>query len=401
MKILVLSGSQEAMSRAAVRLEHDEPAWQVLVRSGAFDGIGPLVDQESPDVLVLEDAGDTSPALGAVDAIVSRHPGLFVMMASSRQDTERLVEVMRAGVREVLPSPLALETLEPALRRAAAWVERRPGVQRGDLIGFMSAKGGSGATFIATNVGYQLAATGSKVLLIDLNLQFGEALLNLHDRKAHSDVVQLARDLPRLDAALLAASVVAITPNFGILAAPDDPGQSLDVRPEQLGAILDLAARHHDYVLLDLNCSLDELTVHALDRVHRLMVVVQARLPYLRNAIRLLDVFRSLGYSSDKVSCVVNRFERSSEIGLAQVQAALAVARIHTLPNAYQDVARSIDLGVPFKSIADPHPVQAAICRLADALRPAGAVLPPKPAAGLFARLRGSDRQDVLGAVAS
>ena len=41
----------------------------------------------------------------------------------------------------------------------------------------------------------------------------------------------------------LSASVVQITSNFEILAAPDDPAQSLQVKPEHLDAILNVAVR--------------------------------------------------------------------------------------------------------------------------------------------------------------
>ncbi|MEZ5610216.1 MAG: AAA family ATPase [Rhodocyclaceae bacterium] len=55
----------------------------------------------------------------------------------------------------------------------------------------MSCKGGSGASFLATNLGYALAErSGKRVLLIDLNLQFGDAVLYVSD---HRPNISLAR----------------------------------------------------------------------------------------------------------------------------------------------------------------------------------------------------------------
>ena len=55
------------------------------------------------------------------------------------------------------------------------------------------------------------APQARRYLLIDLNLQFGEAVLTVHDRKATSDIAEVARNLSRLDASFLSASTVQVT----------------------------------------------------------------------------------------------------------------------------------------------------------------------------------------------
>ena len=114
----------------------------------------------------------------------------------------------------------------------------------------MPCKGGSGATFLATNLGWQLAETKS-VLLIDLNLQFGDALAFVHDGKAPSTLADVAKDIGRLDASLLAASTVKVAPNFSILAAPEDLAHAMEVKPEHIDAILSVAVTQYDFVMLD------------------------------------------------------------------------------------------------------------------------------------------------------
>ena len=43
-----------------------------------------------------------------------------------------------------------------------------------------------------------------------------------------------------------------MSPTFGILAAPQDPAEAVDVRPEHIETILDLAVRHYDFVVVDM-----------------------------------------------------------------------------------------------------------------------------------------------------
>ncbi|REM66523.1 histidine kinase, partial [Mycobacterium tuberculosis] len=77
-------------------------------------------------------------------------------------------------------------------------------------------------------IAYQLSRERS-VLLIDLNLQFGDALSYVSDLRPSSTMADVARDIGRLDASLLAASVVAVSPGFSILPAPEDLSRAMDV----------------------------------------------------------------------------------------------------------------------------------------------------------------------------
>ncbi len=107
--------------------------------------------------------------------------------------------------------------------------------RRGEVMAFLSCKGGSGATFLATNLGYAIAAIQKKrVLLIDLNLQFGDAALFVSDRRPAATLSDVVRDIDQIDAALVQSSVVEVLPNFGVLASPEDPTHAAEIRPEHV-----------------------------------------------------------------------------------------------------------------------------------------------------------------------
>jgi pilus assembly protein CpaE len=276
---------------------------------------------------------------------------------------------MRAGVREVLPSPVTPSALDAAVNRIGAKLVSAQAKNTGKILAFMPCKGGSGATFLATNLGYQLAETKT-VLLIDLNLQFGDALSFVHDGKPTSTLADIARDIGRLDASFLAASSVKIAPNYSIMAAPEDPSQAIEVKPEHIDAILGLAVTQYDFILLDMNRTLDTLSIKALDRAYRIYPVLQAELAYLRNAGKLLNAFKALGYPKEKMELIVNRFEKSGEIGLDDIQRTLGSISLRTVPSSYKEVSTSINQGNPLIKMARSNAVTKKLVELMSSVSP-------------------------------
>ena len=370
MKIAIISPSAQSLQEISTILEHGNPSHIVTRHQGGISKLRTLAEQEHPDVIIVEGLCHDASELGPIEFVTSHYPQMIIIMLCSQQTSEFLINAMRVGVREVLPSPASKDALEAAIIRAEAKLGLRSTQRSGRVIAFLSCKGGSGATFLATNLGHQIGADGKKVLLIDLNLQFGEALLTVHNRKATSDIAEVARNLARLDASFLKASTVAVSANFEILDVPVDPAQSLQIKPEHLDAILNVAVNQYDFIILDVNRNLDDVTIKALDRAHNIFLVVQMLLPYLRNANRMMTVFRSLGYAQDKVELLVNRFWKNGDIGLEDLRTSLGVTKMRVIPNGYKEVAKAINQGEPLVTVSKSSAVVKAIGELAQSLLP-------------------------------
>ncbi|HEX8787998.1 MAG TPA: hypothetical protein VF793_17570, partial [Telluria sp.] len=220
--------------------------------------------------------------------------------------------------------------------------------------------------------------------LVDLNLQFGDASSFVQEGKPSRTLTDLTRDIKRLDAALLNASTIHITPSYHVLAAPDEPAQAADVRPEHIDAILKLAVTQYDIVLLDIPRVIDASLMAALDRAVSIFLVLQASVPHLRNADRLLSVFRSLDYPKDKVQLILNRYDKRNEITLDKIERALGSFEIHTIANGYRQVSTAINHGIPLMQLERKHGVIRSLTELGGSMTPASG----QPA-GLFGRLFG------------
>jgi pilus assembly protein CpaE len=123
-------------------------------------------------------------------------------------------------------------------------------------------------------------------------------------------------------------------------------------------------------VVLDVGRNLDTLAIHALDRAWRVYPVMQASVPDVRHARRLLEAFRSLGYAPEKTEVIVNRYDKAAEIGLEQVQRSLGTARMRTVPNSFKEVSKSINQGDALGKSARNNPVARQLAELALALSP-------------------------------
>jgi pilus assembly protein CpaE len=383
MKIVLISSRLQAFEGVCEHLERGDRGRVVTRQEGGIQDLRLAADHDQPDVILVECSNLDSGSLSVVERVSDQYPRMAIILIGGQQDPEFLIQAMRVGIREVLVAGASRETVEAAVSRVETKLGLRIRQRSGQVIAFVSSKGGSGATFLATNLAHQLGSGGKKVLLIDLNLQFGEAILTIHDQAQSSDIAAIARNIGRLDASLLHASTVKVSNHFSILAAPEDPAQALQVSSEHLNAILDIAVEEYDFTVLDLNRTLDDLTIRALDRADQIYLVLQAMLPYIRNAKRVLTVFRSLGYVSEKVEVVVNRFGRGAEVGLDDLRASLGPNRIRTVPNGFRDVADAINQGQPLAAIAPSGVVSKAISDWAQALLPK-----PEPiSGGLLSRL--------------
>lgn len=331
-----------------------------------------VMQKELPDVVLLEQQAPDERDFEQVEAASMRSPGVMVLLISPDTGLNTLKRAMRAGVRDLLPAPLNGQTVQAAVEylKDAKALNSRVEENNGTLYAFMPAKGGCGCTFLVTNLAYLLHKAGKRVLLIDLNLYFGDAAAFLTDRRTEASVVDLARQSRRLDGALLEASVLKVRDDLHVLTAPDLPYQLEEVTPDTLAAVIALARSEYDFVLLDLGRTMDPATVKALDLSERIHLVLVQSLPALKDAQRMVKVFEGLGYPNEKVQLVLNQYSRSSQIPLGDVENATRHKVNRMLPASSEAVQTSINQGVPLAKLAARDPVARALQDWAQELSP-------------------------------
>jgi pilus assembly protein CpaE len=340
---------------------------------------------EHPE-LVIVDATDMDDAdVELLERVARHYPAAHLMLLTGQHQPELLIRAMRAGVREVLQLPLVHRALHEAMDRIGA-TAGASSLRDGKVLAFIACKGGSGATFISTNFGYALASLADKkVLLIDLHGQFGDATLYVSDQKPAMTLSDVCSQIARIDGPFLDSCLVHVARGFGVLAAADDPATAKEAKPEHIDTILRLARQHYDFILLDVGRQIDAVSLRALDNTDTIYPVLQLALPDIRDARRLLDIFRSLGYAPDNIRLIVNRYEKGGKLRLQDLHSALGAEVVHTVPNDYVAVTDSVNQGVPVLQLAR---TSAAARSLAELVELVTARRVPE-SKGLFDRLFG------------
>lgn len=370
MKIAVISPNKQHVENIMPILQAEEHAHTVLLFEGGLDTLNSVADREFPELIIMESVGNGHELIAALEGVSQRHASMKFIILCQQVSSDDLIQAMRIGVRDVLPIPVATDALKEAVARIEhSLVREEKPPHKGRVLAFIPCKGGSGATFLATNLAYVLAAEhGKRVVLLDLNLQFGDAALFMSDSVPDTTLADVAQEISRVDASFLTSSLVHVLPNFGILAAPENPVKAMDVTPEDMAVLLKLAVTEYDYVILDCCRNMDLVNIKALDQADMIFLVLQETLPFVRNAKRLISTLQSLDYNPDKVHLIVNRYEKGGDLQLDDVERTLGLQVKITFCNSYETVAASVNQGMPILKLAKRDPVTKALLKLGQDL---------------------------------
>lgn len=332
--------------------------------------------QQSPDLaraqlLLISVTAPSAEQLASLEQLLDAHPQLSALLLCDSLHQTPLLAAMRAGISSVLFWPLSPDNLQHELARLARKVAPPAAQRQGQVLAFISAKGGAGSTFIACNLAHALSQHG-RVLLLDLNRQFADADLYLGERQTGSTVRELFAQADRLDAGLLKACVHNIQQDLDLLVGPGDPIQGASLLAEPLPKILTLAREQYEFVVIELGQSIDALTIAALDQAQQIFTVLRQDLLHLYAGKRLLDILQELGYRRDQVQLLVNCFDKSAPINLKSLQEAMEIRQIRTLSDDPAAARRSQHEGRLLQQVA-PR------CRLLRELTALAAECNPQP----------------------
>ncbi len=370
MKIVIISLDKALMEELRSTLQSKSSQRHFFLFEGGVDNAIKFVGREQPDLVILDGASLEMEQLDALERAGLQYENTPYIVLSRNVTPTFLIGAMRIGVKDVLPLPLVAKDLQVAVKRIESKLKPAASTQKAaKVVAFIASKGGSGATFLACNLGYILAAEYKvNVALLDLNLQFGDAALFVSDQVPSNTLADVAGNISRLDASLLTSSMVQVLPNFGMLASPEDAERATEVKPEHVEALLKLAKTQYDYVILDVGRTLNATSVKALDSADLIFVVLQETLPFIRDSKRLISTLQSLGYAKEKIRLIINRYERGGDIQLEDVEATLGMNVVDVIPNSYATVSASVNQGVPIMKISRHDPVTKALQEMAQRL---------------------------------
>ena len=314
---------------------------------------------------------DSNTSLQAIRKYTESDSRSAVIGIAERIPSELLLDAVRAGVDEFATPPLDDERIRESVRNAC----RKKGILQpngspagGKVLTVFSGKGGSGKTMLATNLAYHLRLIGgASVIVVDLNLQFGNAAMFLDLQPRHT-IIDCLRGDSVVEDEILVRMPCTHSSGLSLLSVPDDPADSDQVRPEHVQALLQALRKRYDFVIADTSSSFDELNLAALDVSDRIILVSDTLVPSVRNTQRCLRVFEKLDYDDEKIVLVVNRCDRRVGSKPKELQQAFGRPVAAFVPNDFETVMNSVDAGLPVAETAEKSAVVAALQELAISL---------------------------------
>ncbi len=303
----------------------------------ALDDVPRLLERYH-DIILIDVDSNPEYAIKLVEGICSKDLAT-VMVYSERANRDMVVRCMRAGAREFLTLPLEQNTMHEALDRAAPVhrsTARSEKSSNGRMLVLLGAKGGSGVTTVACNLGVALAQeAGQSTLLIDLGLPMGDAALNL-GIVAESSTDNALLDPGRLDASFFSKLLVKHSSGLFVLAAPSKVPK-VQASQEGIDKLLSVARRNFENVVVDLGSRLDLMDTTLFRDADTIFLVTQAGISELRNSNRLISQFFS--EDSQRLEIVINRFDPGS-LGVTEehIAKALTMPARWKIPDDYSSV---------------------------------------------------------------
>jgi len=281
-------------------------------------------------------------------AAIREHTRAPIALIASGEASRLLEEALDADVADVLLLPQLPENVVFALRKAAHAI-RKPDPARGHdgtIVTVCSPKGGTGKTVLATNLATQLAKhAGKKTLLLDLDLQFGDAaiMLGVEPEKTIFDLVVAPGEL---DSEKLLGYTTRHPSGLDMLPAPLRPEDAELVTEAKVARLLEVARASFDVIVVDTSPFFHGPMLSTLDRTGVLLLLCGLDVPTLKNVKLALQTLELLSFPRGRIQVVLNRANTKVGMKPNEVEQALGLKLRHKVPSD-RAVPLSVNQGKP------------------------------------------------------
>jgi pilus assembly protein CpaE len=256
---------------------------------GVNEAIAELAERPSPSLLIVDVHGVEDPTARIRDLANVCEPTTGVIVVGEMNDIRFYRDLKAAGVVEYYFKPLVralvMQTCDGILQGSTA----RPPSRTGKLVFSMNVRGGAGATTIAVATAWHLAVgLKRRVCLLDLDLQFGDAALQLDVKPSHA--LREALDHPtRVDELFLDRGMAHADQRLGVLAALEPLDETLVPAEAAVLPLLERLLRRDRYVFVDIPVTTAPGLMHVLHLPSIVLMVSGGSLVNARDVARFRE----------------------------------------------------------------------------------------------------------------
>lgn len=344
------------------------------------------VDSEDEDNLIL---------LGEIIS-QAKTRGIKVILIADDVSPAALHQLLRQGADEFVPYPLPenellaaverIRTPEPELQyhpapQPAATPAKSSRNREGVLIAVHGLSGGTGATTLAVNLGWELVLAAKKgeaaprVCILDFDLQFGSVSTYL-DLPRRDAVFEMLSDTESMDDDVFMQALMPFEDKMHVLTAPADIIPLDLITSEDILRVTELARRHFDYVIVDMPKTLVQWSEAILNAAHVYFATLELDMRSAQNALRMKRALQAEDLPFDKIRFVLNRGPKFTDLNgksrVKRLAESLGISIDLQMPDGGKSVTQAGDHGLPLAQSAAKNPLRKEIAKLASSLHDLG-----------------------------
>jgi pilus assembly protein CpaE len=366
----------------ALEVETDSIGW-VQSATAAEEA---LINADGPiDVLVLSPEVKEPDALGLAEFVGRSAPGTAIVMVRDHTWNGLLPAAMRAGIRDVVDLTQGSEELRDAVERAIAWATnlRSTGTrelasnERGRIISVFSSKGGTGKTFLTTNLAAAIAdVTGEDTAVVDLDFDMGDVFTYFGTETSANiqDLMLLGEGGTREE---IRGQGRQLGENLWGYGAPSDPTAETPAG-EQIGKFLRAIRGAFRYVVVDASVDYSDSALVCFDLSDDICLVTGLDVVGVKHLSKALDTLLAIGLPRTRFRVVLNRADSKVGLDAADVERVMKIEVDAMLPSSVL-VPMSLNKGKPVVIDEPSSEVATAVRNLAERFVASVPVGDPEP----------------------
>lgn len=233
-------------------------------------------------------------------------------------------------------------------------------------LAFLEAKGGVGTSTLVANLAIDLVREGNKVLVVDLDLQYGDVGV-FFGVKTRMNIGELLQEhtSPTIDD--VRQYLTIHDSGVNILTSPANPEIAEKINSSQVDRLLATVRGHYDYVLIDTNPYFDDMKVTICEQSSLIFVCTKPDISVLRHTRRMCSLLYSFN-QAEKVRFVVTFFDAKGRIKVSDVEKVFGAKVWGVVPFDFQTTTDAINRGVPASFSAPKSDIAQAVSGLAQQL---------------------------------
>ncbi|MBQ3602385.1 MAG: AAA family ATPase [Clostridia bacterium] len=270
-----------------------------------------------PEIVLCAVRGEVPDAVFSfVQDLLAVARGLIVILVNDNITVDLVNKAAQYGIRKVLPiDGIGCDAFSENIKTVYTLEQQRildtnEGKKvRCKALGFFGGKGGTGKTTLAIGVAASLAKAGKRVMLLDLDLQFGDVSMAL-DLDTKNSIVDLVQDRGGITIENINGFAVEHSSGMSVLCAPKSSEYAEFVTPQHIERIIDIMRPYYEYIIVDLPSAFNDAVITACENCEEIFLVYNNEILSLNNAKVCYTILDQL-HQRDKIRFVLNRVEKS------------------------------------------------------------------------------------------